>query len=279
MPQSRSRVRPGRGTALALFLLAAGTALAAAHDMFLKPADFFPAENSELLVRLLNGNFSRSENAIARERLMDVSILSPAGRARLDTGQWSATGDTSSFSFRTTGPGTYVLGVSTRPNIIPLAAEQFNTYLESDGIPDVLAARRRDGELGRDVRERYAKHVKAMVQVGPTPTEAYASALGYPAEIVPLENPYALRPGATLRARLLLRGQPVANQYALYGGRTPDGTRIAPRDARSDADGVVSIPLARSGTWYLKFIHMARLRDDPAADYESTWATLSFAVR
>ena len=33
------------------------------------------------------------------------------------------------------------------------------------------------------------------------------------------------------------------------------------------------------GRWYLKFIHMARLEGSPDIDYESKWATLTFAVR
>ena len=43
--------------------------LAAAHDMFLKPAQFFLAENSTLDLELLNGTFSKSENSIERKRL------------------------------------------------------------------------------------------------------------------------------------------------------------------------------------------------------------------
>jgi hypothetical protein len=71
----------------------------------------------------------------------------------------------------------------------------------------------------------------------------------------------------------------VANQYVLYGGRTATGGRIAQRNTRSDGEGVAKIPLSQPGTWYVKFIHMERLTGDSAADYESTWGTLSFAVK
>jgi hypothetical protein len=30
--------------------------------------------------------------------------------------------------------------------------------------------------------------------------------------------------------------------------------------------------------WYVKFIHMARVRED-SVDYESKWATMTFEVR
>jgi hypothetical protein len=247
--------------------------------MFVKPDRFHVAENADLLVRVLNGTFSKSENSIARARVADVSVVSPSGRAPVDTVDWGVAGDTSTFRVRTGAAGTYVVGASTRSTIIELSGKDFNLYLKEDGIPDVLEARRAAGELAAGARERYSKHVKALVQVGEARSDHFGSALGYPAEIVPLDNPYALDRGGLLRVRTLVDGKPVANQYVVYGGRSPSGARIAQRSVRSDADGVASVPVRGAGTWYVKFIHMARLENDAAADYESKWATLTFQRR
>jgi hypothetical protein len=208
----------------------------------------------------------------------DVSVVGPSGRAQLDTTQWTTAGDTSTFRVKVGAAGTYVIGASTRPNGLALAGKDFNAYLQEDGIPDVLAARRQAGELEKPARELYHKHVKALIQVGEQRSEHFGTELGYPAEIVPLENPYALARGATLRVRTLVDGKPVANQYVLYGGRTPSEGRIEQRDVRSDAEGIARIPLRGAGTWYVKFIHMARVQGD-TVDYESKWATLTFQVR
>ena len=270
-----NRVRPL--AVVSVLSVLAGALLA--HDMFLKPAQFFLAANSVLDLALLNGTFSKSENSIERSRLLDISVLGPAGRLRVDTSLWKATGDTSFLSIKTGATGTYVLGVSTKPNIIALKADEFNTYLKNDGIPDVLAARTKGGELWKDARERYHKHVKAMVQVGETRSDLYATALGYPAEILPEANPYSLKAGGTLRFKTLVDGKPAANQYILYGGRTPSGGRIEMKNVRSGPDGSAEIRLAAAGTWYIKFINMAKLTGDADADYESKWATLTFAVR
>jgi uncharacterized GH25 family protein len=260
-------------------MLLAAAGLAGAHDMFVKPARFFVEENAEVLVRVINGTFSTSENAIARDRVRDLSVVSPDGRVQLDTAEWDARGDTSTFRVRTGRAGTYVVGASTTPSMIALAAKDFNSYLRADGIPDVLDARRGAGELDRPARERYSKHVKALVQVGGTPSDGVSTELGYPAELVPLDNPYRLGPAGTLRVRTVVDGMPVGNQYVLYGGRTPAGGRIAQRNVRSDRDGIAPIPLRERGTWYVKFIHMARVEGDTAVDYESKWATLTFQVR
>ena len=117
------------------------------------------------------------------------------------------------------------------------------------------------------------------MQVGDTPDDGYSAVLGYPAEIIPLQNPYALKVGATLDMRLLVGGTPIGGQYVQYGGRTPSEGRVAQRSVRSAANGIARIPLDRAGTYYVKFIDMRRLANDSEANYESRWATLTFAVR
>lgn len=283
MTTSRDSAHPVlRVAALVAVLLFAVVAAAWGHDMFLRPTRMFVGENMRVLVRLLNGTFSESENSIARHRLLDVAIVSPKGRAALDTAQWTVEGDTSTFAFQTGEAGTYVLGTSTRPNIIELTGAEFNEYLQSDGIPDELEARHKEGRTDTPAKERYHKHVKALLQVGSERTGSYATVLGYPAEIVPMENPYAARAGATttLRFRLYYRGQPVPNQYVQYGGRTTSGARIEQKGIRGDANGIVRIPVTQAGTWYVKFIHMQRLANDPeGATHESTWASIAFGVQ
>ncbi|MBK6306644.1 MAG: hypothetical protein IPF47_13365 [Gemmatimonadetes bacterium] len=54
---------------------------------------------------------------------------------------------------------------------------------------------------------------------------------------------------------------------------------MAQRTTRSNAQGIARIPLDRVGTYYVKFIDMQRLKGDAEANYESKWATLTFAVR
>ncbi len=250
-----------------------------AHDMFLRLDQFFVAPNSIVSVRLFNGTFILSENSITQDRLADIAVVSPTGRAKIDVAQWNAAGDTSVFPMRTGAAGTYVVGVSTKPRVLEMSGTDFNAYLRSDGIPDELAARRAQQRLNDRAKERYQKHVKALVQVGTTPSDAFSTVLGYPAELVPLQNPYALKVGATLDIRVLVDGKPVANQFVQYGGLSASNGRVAQRNVRSDAAGLVHIPLNRSGTYFVKFISMTRLANDAEADHASKWGSLTFAVK
>ncbi len=266
-----------RATIIAALLLCAAPLFA--HDMFLRLDDYFPAPNSSVTVRLFNGTFVLSENSIAPDRLADIAVVSPAGRAKIDVTQWNASGDTSVLAIRTGAAGTYVLGVSTKPRVLEMSGTDFNAYLRSDGIPDELAARRAQKRLDERAKERYQKHVKAIVQVGATPSGAFSTVLGYPAELVPVENPYSLKVGTTLSVRVLVDGKPVADQFVQYGGLTAAGGRVAQRNIRSDAAGLVRIPLDRTGPYYIKFISMTRIANDAEANHASKWGSLTFAVK
>ena len=258
-------------------LVSTASALAA-HDLFLKLNSYFLPKDTAVRVPILNGTFSTSESAVARDRIASVTLSGPSGSTALDTTAVSARRDTSFINLQTGGEGTYVLGLSVKPREIALTGEQFNGYLQEEGLDEMIAERTRDGTLAQPARERYAKHVKAVFQVGAARSEAWATPLGYPAEIVPLENPYTLKRGATLRVRCLVDGQPGANLTVLAGGRTRSGARQQPVRVRTDADGMASIPLAAAGKWYVKFIRMRRSAES-GITHESQWATLTFEVR
>ena len=264
-------------------MLVLGAVAADAHDLFLRPREFVVRAGAEVRVRVLNGTFTTSESVVARERLRDLAVAGPAGVAHPDRAGWSDADKESEWRVSLQEPGTHVLGASLDPRTIRLTGTQFNQYLREEGLPEILAARKTGRQLGNPAHERYAKHVKALVRVqGDAPAAsdtAWRVAFGYPAELVPLDDPYTLAAGGTLRVRALANGMPLANQVVQAGGRTTAGGRIAQREVRTDAEGIARVPLGTRGTWYVKFIHM---RPVPASagdsvNYESKWATLTFA--
>ena len=251
-----------------------------AHDMFWRLTSYFVAAGAPVQMPVLNGTFSKSENAIEWSRVADLSVVSPDSRATIDSARWDTRGDTSRLNYTTGKSGTYVVGLSTKPREFQLEAKAFNGYLADDGIPDILALRKKNGTISKPARERYHKHIKAIFQVGDTRSEAWSTVLGYPAELVPLSNPYAAKVGTTVAFRCLVDGKPVANQLVQIGGRSGSvgDTRFAVQSMRSDRDGIVHVKLDKAGRWYVKFIHMVPVTDGKV-DYESKWATLTFEIR
>jgi hypothetical protein len=268
-----------RATIFGILLVLTATALMA-HDLFIKLDSYFVEPDSTVTIPILNGTFEHSENSITYDRLLDVSIAAGGKRHNPTTDSWSAGEgkNTTHLTVTTGSAGTYVIGVSTRHRDFALSAADFNEYLEHDGIPDVLEARSRDGELEKDVRERYGKHVKAVVQVGHERSDDYKVHLGYPAEIVPLVNPYAMSVGEEIVAQCLVDGRPVSGQLVIVGGESADGV-VAERSGRTDESGKIGFAIDRPGRWYIKFINMVKPESSPDVDYESKWATLTFSVR
>lgn len=280
---NRRMVGIAAATALMIALVAV---VADAHDLFLLPRDFIVRAGTEVQVRVLNGTFSKSEAAVERSRLRDLTISGPAGVTHPDRSAWTDRATESEWRVALKDAGTHVLGASLDPRTIRLTGTQFNGYLREEGLPDILAARKAARQLGDSAHERYAKHVKAIVRVrgavaadrAPSDT-AYRVALGYPAELVPLDDPYALRHGGTLRVRAFADGRLLPNQVVQAGGRTTSGSRIARREVRTDSAGIARFRLDTRGTWYVKFIYMRPVpgSEGDSVHYESKWATLTFA--
>jgi len=277
---------------LAVFTVAIAGALNA-HTMFLKLDSFFLEPNSTASVALINGDFDLSENVITRDRMLDVSVVGPGGVVHPPHSAWTDSAvfhwspdsvDTAVLSFRTGDPGTYLIGVSTAARVLTMTAEEFNEYLVHDGIADAIEQRAAAGKTNDDATERYSKHVKALVQVGDARSADWSHELGYPAEFIPLQNPYELAVGDELRVRFLRAGKPVADQlvYASHDGHhghDEAGEHVEAVTTRTNADGVATVPLRGAGRWYVRTIHLVETPSEPDVDYESNWATLTFEVR
>ena len=270
---------------LSVSALALALGAARGHDMFLVPPGGEVAPGGEIAVALYNGTFEQSENTIDRERMRDVTVIDGDGWAHHPLAPaWRDAGSTSVLTLAAGPPGTLLVGVSTRPRLLELSAEEFNEYLRHDGVRDVLDERLREGSFETDASEWYAKHVKTLIHVGGRSTDTWSQRLGHPVEIVPLADPFELRVGDTLAALVLVDGEPFAGQlvYAGYEGyRPPGGTSEAggrdAQEARSDVNGVIRFDITRPGRWYLRLIHMTPSGEE-GIDYESNWATLTFTV-
>ncbi|NJO12855.1 MAG: hypothetical protein HC872_04640 [Gammaproteobacteria bacterium] len=90
--------------AAAAIALAGIGAQAAAHEMFLRPDKAVQAPNSEQTVRLINGTFDKSENAISRDRMDDVSIVANGKVTKPPASNWSDDATTARLKYRTGEP-------------------------------------------------------------------------------------------------------------------------------------------------------------------------------
>lgn len=289
-----------------LFLLLIGLVAFSSHDMYLKLDTYFLQPDSPASIMLFNGTFDTSENAISRDRMIDISLIGNGKRIQVDTNQWSENGGITILNFQTGKTGTWVAGVSTRTRNIQMPAADFNNYLEHDGVLDMLQWRKNNNALDQDAVEKYSKHVKTIFQVGDHLTDDWQTELGYPIEFVPLSNPYDLHPGHNMQVKLLWQGKPLANQLVYVGSKKnehhheheSEHVRAEGSDHshdhehedeeaethhhdlaqfRTDANGMLDFEITHQGIWYLRTINLL-LSEEPGLTHESNWATLTFEV-
>ncbi len=249
-----------------------------AHELFLKSDNYFLQPDTGAEVYLINGTFDESENAITQDRIISPRIIGPGYDVTPESGHYSIRGKATYLEWETGSAGTYLAGISTKPRMIELTGQKFTDYLEHEGLTDVIASREQQGISEKTANEQYAKHVKALLQVGDNPTNHYQQKLGYPVEFIPLQNPYALKAGDEITFQLLAEGKPLPNQTVHCSYRSPTHDNKQENMMRTNAKGEVTFTLNEAGQWYVASIHMVT-SNQPGIDYISEWATLTFGVR
>jgi len=310
VPEVRVMLRP----LLSLLLLAGA---AAAHDFWLRPASFAPADQTPLAVQLVVGQGGTGEPVARNDaRLLRFALLDAAGERPLA----GRDGADPAGLVRVQLAGPQWLVFTAAPAFLELEGEKFDAYLEEEGLDAIVARRAERGEAGAPAREIYRRCAKSLLhahtaaQPGIAPDDDRAALpVGLPLELLPLRDPAGLSPGADggdLTVRLLWQGQPLEGVLvkatrladpAPAGGEPPAALPFGAAAAtglrvRTDARGDAVLHLPRGGAWFVGAEHMqvaeggvacdglsaadpARGREAlPPADYESFWASLTFEV-
>ena len=258
---------------LPLLLVAGGLTPLSAHECWLQPSTFAPAAGGKVRLTLQVGmEFKGEPRAFNPARVAALKHFSAAGAE-----DWTARVATAlELPVALAAPGTHVLAYDSKPSFIELDAEKFREYLVEEGLDHILAERERAGESGKPGRERYQRCIKTILQAGGKSDTSHAVATGQHLEIIALDDPAAIRPGGMIHFKILLAGQPLGGAEVRAWHR--QGDKLTVLHARTAANGEVSFALFQAGEWMISIVHMARVTGDPAADWESYWGNLTFAV-
>jgi len=262
-----------------VFLAAVATGLAVpllAHDFWLDPSTFSPGANQVVSVRLMVGQKFRGEPIPRTAALIGKFVLVTSEGEAAVPGREG--GDPAGL-VRVVRPGLAVVGYRSRNSAVTLEAEKFEKYLRDEGLDAVVAARRKRGETDKPARELFARCAKALLDVqGVQGVQGGAGAdrpLGFTLELVAEKNPYEPAAGVSLPVRLLYEGRPLSGALVVaFPYDAPD----AAQSIRTDASGRAAIDVSRGGKWLVKAVHMIP-SGTPDADWQSLWASLTFASR
>ena len=155
--------------------------------------------------------------------------------------------------------------------------QKFAEYLELEGLTAIPARHDARGLARDDIRELYTRCAKTLVSVGDG-AHTNDRATGMPLELVADSNPMTSAPGKEISFTLLWQGEPLGDtQIALFAKGT-EGAAASKTVTRTDPNGMASFTLPTHGTYMAASVHMIEAAADRNADWQSYWASLTFAV-
>ena len=192
-----------------------------------------------------------------------------------------------------TAAGTHLFAFENQPSMISLPADRFNAYLHDEGLEFIIAQREAEGTATTPGRERFRRFVKTLVRANDRPQDAslpagvappkpiddrtYALETGQRLEIIPVNDPLALRPGGVLELRVLIEKKPL--EGALLKAWHKRGNQTLIIRSRTAADGTASFDLPYAGPWMVSVVHMVKVSGVNDVDWDSLWGNLTFGVQ
>jgi len=263
--------------ALAL-AVALSPALARAHEFWLSPTAYAISPGQASAVTARTGEaFCGPAKTWARER--SVRFVVRTSRL-INLTDVAFAGDGPWVKFAPTDQGGAMMAFESTFTPIQLPGAKFNAYLAEEGLTGPLAERGASEEPGR---ERYRRCAKTWLS-GDDAKRA-TKPMGLPLEIVPASIPGR---ESTLLIKVLRGGEPLAGAL-VRAWRAPLGAAGVALDAavrdssamawegRTGTDGSIAVPVRESGEWLVSLVDMVPSAEPSEADWESTWASLTFA--
>ncbi len=253
--------------------------LLSSHDYWFSAEKYLLKKGDVLTLHLLVGDdlVAEEERVTQRYKTINYALHTAAGVENLLPAMPDSTLPILRKKLDFNGLG--LISMERNFSRIPLADSLFHRYLIHEYQIDAMDAREKPGRKHAVERERYARSLKALVQVGP-PSAAdrtFAKRLGHRIEIVPSQNPYLLKPGAQLEAQLFFEGKPMLKKVIMALHKGPEG-KFTELITYTDEQGFARFKLPYRGAWVLRTTHLRPCEGCPDADWESFWTAFSFAI-
>ena len=259
-------------TVFVFFLLIVISSLLA-HEFWLNPDKFIYKRTEKVNIRFLVGENFEGENWKGNnERIKLLTIYYGGVSDDLSPVITDAEGD--SIEYIMVDEGTNLVAFNSNNSFIEMTPSKFNDYLLEDGLLNALEYREKNNEMGCNGREFYQRCAKTLLQVGDVKDETSGITTSMPIDIIPSSNPYQLKNKELLRARIFYKRSPLTNALVKVWHRKNDETKKI--ELRSDANGEIVFPVIISGKWMISTVKMERLADNPVADWQSYWGSLTW---
>ena len=244
-----------------------------AHEFWIEPSTFQPQVDSLVKIGLQVGEPFQGE-IVERysNKILSFVAKTPHGEEPI----LGFDGQDPAGLFRIKTPGIHIISYSSRRERNQLDAEAFENYLKEDGLENISELRSRNKQTHEPGREFYSRCAKAIIKAGDLPYQNdYNRKVGLPLELIPERNPYLVKIGEAFPIRILYKNKPQPNILIRFVNKDAPEKIIK---LRSDHQGRVLFPVDLPGMWLVAGVYMVPLKNEPLADWESFWASLTFEI-
>jgi hypothetical protein len=258
---------------LSLFILAGLYILLSSHEFWLQPRKFIYRKGDTANIRFNVGENFEGENWSGnRSKTNFLSLCMKEEKTDLSMLLSDKKGD--SLQVPLPKDGTAVIVYSGTNTFIELEAAKFNPYLEEDGLKDAIEYRKLHHETDSMGREFYQRSVKTILQVGNKYDTTYKQPTALPLDIIPLSHPYRIKDNEKIAVLILFNKKPLAKQLIKIWHRENDKT--IKEEITTTENGLISFPVKTSGKWMVSTVKMIRLENDPKANWQSYWGSVTW---
>lgn len=244
-----------------------------AHEFWLEPEKFIYNRTETLNIRFLVGeNFEGINWKGNNDRISSLRLY--YGGVSDDLSDYISSAEGDSLAITMIDEGTCMIAFNSNNSFIELNAEKFNEYLKEDGLPDILEFRKNNNELDSTGYEYYQRCAKTLIQVGPVMDRTYSVSTQLPVDIIALSNPYNIKEPDSLTVRIYFQKKPFVNASVNIWHRVNGFTEKA--EYISDEKGDITFAVFPNGKWMVSTVKMERLEDDPKANWQSFWGSLTW---
>ncbi|MEO5997547.1 MAG: DUF4198 domain-containing protein [Chitinophagaceae bacterium] len=257
---------------LLLFSLLAFTLFLPAHEFWLQPEKFICERGETINIRFEAGENFQGENWEGdATRINSLRLYLQNAKDDL-TEQVTATGD--SLQLAMFDEGTAMVTFNSNNAYIEMDAAKFNDYLREDGLHNAIDEREKNHQANNPGKELYQRSVKTLIQVGTKTNNCFKQPTDLPLDIIAQNNPYLLKNNQPLVVKVLFNKKTLIDYDIRLWHRIHDTT--LQQIIKTDQNGEIHFNVNTKGKWMASTVKMNRLKDDPKAEWQSYWGSLTW---
>ena len=255
-----------------ILVFIAAISLAATHDFFLLPENFFMHKGDKLNLHLIAGDVFTKQDEMKYEPGKTVKFMLFYGSKKVDLTKIAKESESPVLNYTMTNSGQALLEMTRGYEFKESSRDSYSEALTSQGY-DKLAETVKNSSQFR-VKEKYTRYLKTLVFVDDHDGNDFEKVLNDDYEIILKDNPYKKKYGDDMIALLMFKGKPAKGAAMQLYIKSLSGN-VYTQNLITDNKGLVSFTMSREGIFMLRSVRIEATKDKDA-DYESWWASYTF---